>query len=124
MISGSLILHFNMYVLEQWQPYHDSYICSGLIRVSYPPDYCCGERVCDSSLCLLFLEKYVAAYVIYLVMNIAVINVCVCACVCICVRACVCVSAHVCVRVRVCLCVCVCERERDKVQYQNFCKAW
>ena len=90
MIFGSPILHFNMFVHEQWQPYHDSYICSGhLMGVSYPPDYCCGEPVCDSSLCLLFLEKYSTAYVIYLVMNIAVINLyiyiymCVCVCVCV-----------------------------------------
>jgi hypothetical protein len=67
LIFGSPILHFNIYVHEQWQPHHDSYICSGhLIWVSYPPDYCCGEPVCDSYVCLLFLEKYSTAYVIYL----------------------------------------------------------
>jgi hypothetical protein len=71
-IFGSLILHFNIYVHEQWQSYHNSYIYSGhLVWVS---DYCCDEPVCDSSVCLLFLEKYSTAYVIYLVINKGVIN--------------------------------------------------
>jgi hypothetical protein len=76
-VFGSLVLHFKVCVHEQWQTYHNSYICSGhLIGVSYPPDYCCGEPVCDSSLCLLFLEKYSTAYVTYWVVNIMVKESC------------------------------------------------